>query len=59
MKCLLCGMELNQATTCQVCGERVVSVVGNMTEDLQKKLLDAARDKRARMLSNTTVSLRS
>lgn len=59
MKCLLCGMELNQATTCQVCGERVVSVVGNMTEDLQKKLFDAARDKRARMLSSTTVSLRS
>lgn len=39
MKCLLCGMELNQATTCQVCGERVVSVVGNMTEDLQKNCL--------------------
>lgn len=58
MKCLVCGTELNQATACPVCGEKVVSVVGNMPEELKQKFVNTAREKRRSALGNISVFLR-
>ena len=59
MKCLVCGNELNQMTVCQVCGEKVVAVVGDMTDELQKKFTAMASNKRRIMLSSVSAELRS
>lgn len=57
MKCLVCGMELNQEVTCPVCGEKVISVVGNMPEDLKQKFVSVAREKRRNALKDISVFL--
>lgn len=59
MKCLVCGMELNQATACPVCGEKVVAVVGDMPAELQQKFVYAGVQKRINALANITAYLRS
>ena len=59
MRCLVCGVELNQVTTCPVCGEKVVGVVGNMTPELQQKFANAGYQKRINALSGVTAYLRS